>query len=181
MGKPQPPSNGWPCWAPASLRPCSRTLRSGLGPPSPGLASAAPSVWSALPSGQALCFSSAPPPASALWREGWVTLPAGEAVTQSACPASRGQVPTHRDQPVWGNDGCLLVLSLLPHLQFEGRKYCEHDFQMLFAPCCGACGKAGGSTPPPPPHTRTAQSGWRGLGADKPTGPLQASAPSAPG
>lgn len=25
--------------------------------------------------------------------------------------------------------------------QFEGRKYCEHDFQMLFAPCCGECGK----------------------------------------
>lgn len=28
------------------------------------------------------------------------------------------------------------------HLQFEGRKYCEHDFQMLFAPCCGFCGKS---------------------------------------
>lgn len=27
------------------------------------------------------------------------------------------------------------------HLQFEGRKYCEHDFQMLFAPCCHQCGK----------------------------------------
>ncbi|XP_040330668.1 LIM and senescent cell antigen-like-containing domain protein 2 isoform X1 [Herpailurus yagouaroundi] len=25
--------------------------------------------------------------------------------------------------------------------EFEGRKYCEHDFQMLFAPCCGSCGK----------------------------------------
>lgn len=25
--------------------------------------------------------------------------------------------------------------------QFEGRKYCEHDFQMLFAPCCHQCGK----------------------------------------
>ncbi|KAM3834624.1 LIM and senescent cell antigen-like-containing domain protein 2 [Vipera latastei] len=24
---------------------------------------------------------------------------------------------------------------------FEGRKYCEHDFQMLFAPCCGECGE----------------------------------------
>lgn len=24
-------------------------------------------------------------------------------------------------------------------LQFEGRKYCEHDFNMLFAPCCGKC------------------------------------------
>nr|CAG4651798.1 EOG090X05KU [Triops cancriformis] len=23
--------------------------------------------------------------------------------------------------------------------EFEGRKYCEHDFQMLFAPCCGKC------------------------------------------
>ncbi|ELW62205.1 LIM and senescent cell antigen-like-containing domain protein 2 [Tupaia chinensis] len=26
-------------------------------------------------------------------------------------------------------------------LVFEGRKYCEHDFQMLFAPCCGSCGE----------------------------------------
>ena len=26
-------------------------------------------------------------------------------------------------------------------LQFEGRKYCEHDFHVLFAPCCGKCGK----------------------------------------
>lgn len=26
--------------------------------------------------------------------------------------------------------------------EFEGRKYCEHDFQMLFAPCCGRCGKS---------------------------------------
>ncbi|XP_072111869.1 LIM and senescent cell antigen-like-containing domain protein 2 [Mobula birostris] len=25
--------------------------------------------------------------------------------------------------------------------EFEGRKYCEHDFQMLFAPCCGQCGE----------------------------------------
>jgi len=31
--------------------------------------------------------------------------------------------------------------SLLFCSQFEGRKYCEHDFQMLFAPCCGECGK----------------------------------------
>ncbi|XP_024142662.1 LIM and senescent cell antigen-like-containing domain protein 1 isoform X5 [Oryzias melastigma] len=23
--------------------------------------------------------------------------------------------------------------------EFEGRKYCEHDFQMLFAPCCHQC------------------------------------------
>lgn len=25
--------------------------------------------------------------------------------------------------------------------QFEGRKYCEHDFRVLFAPSCGKCGK----------------------------------------
>lgn len=24
-------------------------------------------------------------------------------------------------------------------LQFEGRKYCKHDFHVLFAPCCGKC------------------------------------------
>ncbi|VDI58575.1 Hypothetical predicted protein [Mytilus galloprovincialis] len=23
--------------------------------------------------------------------------------------------------------------------EFDGRKYCEHDFHMLFAPCCGKC------------------------------------------
>lgn len=23
--------------------------------------------------------------------------------------------------------------------EFEGRKYCEHDFQVLFAPCCAKC------------------------------------------
>ncbi|ESN98990.1 hypothetical protein HELRODRAFT_66818 [Helobdella robusta] len=23
--------------------------------------------------------------------------------------------------------------------EFEGRKYCEHDFNILFAPCCGSC------------------------------------------
>ncbi|KAG0724290.1 LIM domain-containing protein unc-97 [Chionoecetes opilio] len=23
--------------------------------------------------------------------------------------------------------------------EFEGRKYCEHDFQVLFAPCCNKC------------------------------------------
>lgn len=25
--------------------------------------------------------------------------------------------------------------------EFEGRKYCEHDFHVLFAPCCGKCGE----------------------------------------
>nr|KAF6277305.1 LIM zinc finger domain containing 2 [Pipistrellus kuhlii] len=25
---------------------------------------------------------------------------------------------------------------------FEGRKYCEHNFQMLFAPCYGSCGES---------------------------------------
>ncbi|KAL7290175.1 hypothetical protein TKK_0015886 [Trichogramma kaykai] len=25
--------------------------------------------------------------------------------------------------------------------EFEGRKYCEHDFQVLFAPCCAQCGE----------------------------------------
>lgn len=24
--------------------------------------------------------------------------------------------------------------------EFEGRKYCKHDFQVLFAPCCNKCG-----------------------------------------
>merc|ERR1711962_1999975 len=25
--------------------------------------------------------------------------------------------------------------------EFEGRKYCEHDFHVLFAPCCQKCGE----------------------------------------
>ena len=25
--------------------------------------------------------------------------------------------------------------------EFEGRKYCEHDFHVLFAQCCGRCGE----------------------------------------
>ena len=54
----------------------------------------------------------------------------------------RGQVLT----PPTGAAQKMTVPSLSflcwPHLQFEGRKYCEHDFQMLFAPCCGSCGKA---------------------------------------
>jgi len=25
--------------------------------------------------------------------------------------------------------------------EFEGKKYCEHDFHVLFAPCCGKCGE----------------------------------------
>lgn len=27
------------------------------------------------------------------------------------------------------------------YYEFEGRKYCEHDFHVLFAPCCGKCGE----------------------------------------
>ena len=27
--------------------------------------------------------------------------------------------------------------------EFEGRKYCEHDFQVLFAPCCQRCSEYG--------------------------------------
>ena len=25
--------------------------------------------------------------------------------------------------------------------EFDGRKYCEHDFHVLFAPCCSKCGE----------------------------------------
>uniref|UniRef100_A0A0K0D602 LIM zinc-binding domain-containing protein n=1 Tax=Angiostrongylus cantonensis TaxID=6313 RepID=A0A0K0D602_ANGCA len=25
------------------------------------------------------------------------------------------------------------------YFEFEGRKYCEHDFHVLYAPCCGKC------------------------------------------
>ena len=31
--------------------------------------------------------------------------------------------------------------------EFEGRRYCEHDFQVLFAPCCGKCSEYDGTTP----------------------------------
>ncbi|XP_058290304.1 LIM and senescent cell antigen-like-containing domain protein 2 isoform X1 [Hylobates moloch] len=76
--------------------------------------------------------------------------------------------------------------------EFEGRKYCEHDFQMLFAPCCGSCGKAGDSTHPGLPGKWAAVAGGRGprghtelaqlfpncppcLSEWQPSGPLQAS------
>ena len=36
----------------------------------------------------------------------------------------------------------LFLYGFLAVSFFKGRKYCEHDFQMLFAPCCGSCGKA---------------------------------------
>ncbi|KAF8565420.1 hypothetical protein P879_05000 [Paragonimus westermani] len=26
------------------------------------------------------------------------------------------------------------------YYEFDGRKYCEHDFHVLFAPCCSKCG-----------------------------------------
>ncbi|XP_033121145.1 LIM and senescent cell antigen-like-containing domain protein 2 [Anneissia japonica] len=37
---------------------------------------------------------------------------------------------------------CAQCFSPFPEgvfFEFDGRKYCEHDFQMLFAPCCGKC------------------------------------------
>lgn len=33
------------------------------------------------------------------------------------------------------------IIQTLFLSQFEGRKYCEHDFQILFAPCCHQCGE----------------------------------------
>ncbi|XP_036981546.2 LIM and senescent cell antigen-like-containing domain protein 2 isoform X2 [Artibeus jamaicensis] len=40
-----------------------------------------------------------------------------------------------------GNASYNKLLADLLRVWFEGPKYCEHDFQMLFAPCCGSCGK----------------------------------------
>lgn len=47
---------------------------------------------------------------------------------------------------VYINFGCSCAQCFRPFqdgvfYEFEGRKYCEHDFQVLFAPCCGKCGK----------------------------------------
>ncbi|TRY91700.1 hypothetical protein DNTS_003340 [Danionella cerebrum] len=36
---------------------------------------------------------------------------------------------------------CLQEIQEGVYYEFEGRKYCEHDFQMLFAPCCHQCGE----------------------------------------
>ena len=30
---------------------------------------------------------------------------------------------------------------MLFFLQFDGRQYCEYDFQQLYAPCCRGCGE----------------------------------------
>lgn len=107
-------------------------------------------LWNAFlsaPSTPAVSSSSLPsPPGSLLWWEGWVLHSAScngsNCTNWGACLAFLrvGPYPTKTDQ-LRGNDEGLPELSLLAHLQFEGRKYCEHDFQMLFAPCCGSCGK----------------------------------------
>lgn len=41
------------------------------------------------------------------------------------------------------NELDIIVSNLMFYVffQFEGRKYCEHDFHVLFAPCCGKCRK----------------------------------------
>lgn len=35
-----------------------------------------------------------------------------------------------------------LIAGLSSPLQYDERRYCEHDFQTLFAPCCKQCGKS---------------------------------------
>jgi hypothetical protein len=34
---------------------------------------------------------------------------------------------------------CFLPFEDGIYFEFEGRKYCEHDFHVLYAPCCGKC------------------------------------------
>ncbi|KAK6013544.1 LIM domain protein [Ostertagia ostertagi] len=39
-------------------------------------------------------------------------------------------------------DKCAQCFEPFPdgiYFEFEGRKYCEHDFHVLYAPCCGKC------------------------------------------
>uniref|UniRef100_A0A8C2RUV2 LIM and senescent cell antigen-like-containing domain protein 1 n=1 Tax=Capra hircus TaxID=9925 RepID=A0A8C2RUV2_CAPHI len=43
--------------------------------------------------------------------------------------------------PILSCSQCLLFFPKHLFFLFEGRKYCEHDFQMLFAPCCHQCGE----------------------------------------
>lgn len=45
---------------------------------------------------------------------------------------------------VWHAECFVCAQCFLPfedgiYFEFEGRKYCEHDFQVLYAPCCGKC------------------------------------------
>lgn len=34
---------------------------------------------------------------------------------------------------------CFLPFQDGIYFEFEGRKYCEHDFHVLYAPCCSKC------------------------------------------
>ncbi|CEF62538.1 AT21926p [Strongyloides ratti] len=45
---------------------------------------------------------------------------------------------------VWHSECFVCAQCLLPfpdgiYYEFDGRKYCEHDFHVLYAPCCGKC------------------------------------------
>lgn len=53
--------------------------------------------------------------------------------------------PIHWELKSWLsiNFRCAQCFRVFPDgifYEFEGRKYCERDFQVLFAPCCGKCG-----------------------------------------
>ncbi|KAH7965849.1 hypothetical protein HPB49_011443 [Dermacentor silvarum] len=42
---------------------------------------------------------------------------------------------------LYASPGAPALAPLAVEEYFEGRKYCEHDFHVLFAPCCGKCGE----------------------------------------
>lgn len=62
---------------------------------------------------------------------------------RSASSSSQRGSSMRQVTPGWGNKHFFHPpeVTLPFFLQFEGRKYCEHDFQMLFAPCCHQCGE----------------------------------------
>uniref|UniRef100_A0A8C4QZI6 LIM zinc finger domain containing 2 n=1 Tax=Eptatretus burgeri TaxID=7764 RepID=A0A8C4QZI6_EPTBU len=74
-----------------------------------------------------------------------------EALSRAACERCQaGFTSTQRIVSSEGqlyHEGCFVCAQCFQPFpdglfyEFEDRKYCEHDFHILFAPCCGHCGE----------------------------------------
>ncbi|XP_037075788.1 protein espinas-like isoform X4 [Pollicipes pollicipes] len=74
-----------------------------------------------------------------------VTMPLGEAVcTRCEVGFDPSEQIVNSAGELWHPDCFVCAQCFQPFpdgvfYEFEGRKYCEHDFQVLFAPCCQQC------------------------------------------
>ncbi|XP_066881898.1 LIM and senescent cell antigen-like-containing domain protein 2 isoform X2 [Kogia breviceps] len=101
--------------------PCASAARPASPPPS-GSSTATESCTTSAAS----CAPSASGPSP---RGSSTSLPEGRSSPSRPASAARGMTVPSLSSVCWSR------------LQLEGRKYCEHDFQMLFAPCCRTCGE----------------------------------------